>query len=172
MVRLFYFSAEKNPIFISKFETCWSICIEIYLTHHNLKCRVVEKGGCFNILVIVVPQICDLPIADTISPSLRANLELFDQLSVGAVCISIYFYITQLKIWGRWGGVCFNFLLLYFQSPHNSRLHCLTVCDFLTVRERCQKKNWTECYFLNLLYTFKYILRFYLLTMFDLSKLK
>ena len=60
-------------------------------------------GGYFNILAIVVPQICDgmvgiCAVADTISPSLKANLELVDQQSVGAACISIYFYITQLKM--------------------------------------------------------------------------
>ena len=138
------------PIFKSKFKTCWSICIAIYLTFTQLEMQGCGEGGGFNILAIVVPQNCDGIVgicanADTISPSLKANLELVDQQSVGAACISNYFYITQLKMWNCGGGVCFNILLLYFLSPH-SRVHCFTVCDFLTVRKKCQK-NWTNVTF-------------------------
>ena len=87
--------------------------ISVHFVLINLYCNLLSitylemqgygGGGCFNILAIVVPQICDgmigiCAIADTISPSLKANLKLVDQQSVGAACISIYFYITQLKI--------------------------------------------------------------------------
>ena len=89
------------------------------------------EGGCFNILVIVVPQICDglvgtCAMADTISPSLKANLELVDQQSVGAACISIYFYTTQNVGFG--GEACFNILLhIVFSviSQQGELLYCL-----------------------------------------------
>ena len=100
-----------------------------------------------------MPQICDgmvgiCAIADTISPYLKANLELVDQQSwyVQPVSQSIFTsHNSKCRVAGE-GFVFISSYILYFLSPH-SRVHCFTVCDFLTVREKCQKENWTNVIF-------------------------
>ena len=69
-------------------------------------------GGCFNILAIIVPQICDGMVGicaatDTISPFLKANLELVDQQSVGAACIylNLLFHHTTQNVGSQGEGV-------------------------------------------------------------------